>query len=119
MEIEWGDSWARVTLSGDVDLQWIETHEEALNDLCDDAPAHILLDLEAVTFMDSSGFGLMARLCHSCRAKDGFVYILRPSGPVLMGMETVGLTRVNQIVIADTTEKVSHISQHFTALERA
>ena len=80
-------------------------------------PAHVVLDLEAVTFMDSTGFGLIARLCHNCRAKDGFVYILRPSPTGLKGMEVVGLTQVSNVVIADTAAKVAHVDQHFAALE--
>lgn len=117
MEIEWGDDWARIALLGDIDLAWVATHEERLSGLFTDEPAHVLLDLGAVTFMDSTGFGLIARLCHMCRAKDGFVYILKPSDTVLKGMEIVGLTRANQIVIAETSEKVAHVSQHFAALE--
>lgn len=112
MEIESGGNWARVFLSGDIDVHWLETHQEQIDRLCNSKPAHVVVDLEAVTFMDSTGLGLIARLCHNCRAKDGFVYILRPSKTVLKGMEIVGLTQVSRLVIADTGAKVAHVDQH-------
>ena len=117
MEIESGGNWARVSLSGEIDMHWVETHQEQIDRLCDGQLAHVVLDLEAVTFMDSTGFGLIARLCHNCRAKDGFVYILRPSETVLKAMEIVGLTQVSNVVIADTPAKVAHVDQHFATFE--
>ena len=117
MEIESGGNWARVSLSDDIDLHWLETHQEQIDRLCDARFAHVVLDMEAVTFMDSSGLGLIARLCHYCRAQDGFVYILRPSETIVNAMECVGLTQVSQVVIADTTTKVAHINQHFATAD--
>jgi anti-sigma B factor antagonist len=117
MKVESGGNWARVSLCGEIDMQWLETHQEQIERLCDARFAHVVLDMDAVTFMDSSGMGLIARLCHYCKDQEGFVYILRPSETILKAMDSVGLTQVSQVVIADTTPKVAHVDQHFATAD--
>ena len=34
MEIESGGNWARMFLSGDIDVSWMETHQEQIDRLC-------------------------------------------------------------------------------------
>ena len=59
MEIESGGNWARVFLSGGIDMSWLETHQEQIDRLCDSTPIHVVVDLEAVTFMDTTGLALI------------------------------------------------------------
>jgi anti-sigma B factor antagonist len=106
MRIESGNNWARVFLSGDVDMAWVEQHQDEFDSLCRDEPATVVLDLEAVTFMDSTGFGLIAKLSKTCRANGGKVYIYKPSAMVLTAIDTLGLAQVAGIVIARCPEEL-------------
>jgi len=116
MEIEWGTNWARVVLSGEIDMAWAEQHQDKFDCLCEDGPTSVVVDLEAVTFLDSTGLGLIARLCHVCRAAGGSVYIVKPSENVLKAMEIVGLTQVSQIVIAKTPEEIAEVNGQLAAI---
>lgn len=116
MEIELGVNWARIVLSGDVDIAWVEHHQDKFDRLCEDNNTSVVVDLEAVTFMDSTGLGLIARLCHVCRVHGGSVYIIKPSRTVRKAMESVGLTRVSQVVIADTSEEIAAVGEHLEAI---
>jgi len=115
MEIECGVDWASISLSGDIDMAWAEQHRHAFDRLCEGGNTSVVVDLEAVTFLDSTGLGLIARLCEGCRARGGSVYVVKPSRTVLQAMECVGLTQVSQIVIADSPAEIAAVRGRLAA----
>ena len=117
MEIESDANWARVTLSGDIDLHWVEQHQEDIEGLCTDGPTSVALDLAGVTFMDSTGLGLISRLCHVCGDNDGHVYVISPSKMVRTSMEIVGLMQTSRVVMVETPEEVAATDALFTAID--
>ena len=108
-----GNRWLRIELVGEIDLAWYEDHRADIETALEDCPPLVIFDVEHVSFMDSTGLGLIARMCQHCRPKDGFVYILKPSATVYKAMDIVGLTRASGIVIADTAAKVADVDQQW------
>jgi len=98
MDIELGDDWARVVLSGEIDTVWVENHQARFDAMCEDKPSIIVLDLEAVTFMDSTGFGLIAKLCRLCQ-DHGNVYLANADAQVLTVLNLLGLADIPQLTV--------------------
>jgi anti-sigma B factor antagonist len=69
-----------VAVAGDVDLFTGTELEEELASLPDDV-SRVLVDLSGVTFLDSTGLGVLARFATRLRARGGGV-ILVAGGPV-------------------------------------
>jgi anti-sigma B factor antagonist len=63
-------------------------------------PAHRVLDLDlsSVTFLDSSGLGVLVALHKTLRARDGQVRLLKPAPNVLQVLELTRLHRIFEIV---------------------
>lgn len=57
----------------------------------------ILLDLEHVTFMDSSGLGTLVLILKSVRAANGKFYICSLSGSIRLLFEITGMDKVFEI----------------------
>ena len=114
MEIESSGNWVRASLAGEIDMYWLQSQREQVDRLCDEQFAHVVLDLEAVTFMDSTGLGLIARLCTLCRPRNGCVYVVRPNETVLKALEIVGLTEQSGVEIAETAAKAAIVDQRWT-----
>jgi anti-sigma B factor antagonist len=69
-----------VAVAGDVDLSTGTDLQEELASLPDDV-SRVLVDLSGVTFLDSTGLGVLARFAKRLRARGGGV-ILVAGGPV-------------------------------------
>jgi anti-sigma B factor antagonist len=57
------------------------------------------LDLSALTFLDSSGLGVLVSLNKTLRSRNGTVRLLRPAANVQQVLELTRLHRVFEIVI--------------------
>ncbi len=49
----------RLTLNGELDISTVETFRTAIEQVIDTEPKHLVLELEELTFMDSSGISVM------------------------------------------------------------
>jgi len=68
-----------------------------LIDLVDQGQYQIIVDLEAVDFMDSSGLGVLVGGLKRVRARDGAVHIVCTKEKILKIFRITGLTKVFQI----------------------
>ena len=103
--VERGPDWARVQLTGEIDLNWVEFEREVLSEFFADCPAFVVVDLQTVTFMDSTGLGFLARCVRSCHANHGDVVV---TGANEMVRQMIDLTGLNQVlhVIKASAEQV-------------
>ena len=103
MKIEKGRGWARLVLEGDIDLAWLESHSADVEDSLQDNPALVIVDVEHVTFMDSSGLAILAKAYRECRQRDGEVCVIHPQPFVA---RTLGIAGLDQVVtvISDCRE---------------
>ena len=106
-DIERGPSWALARLSGEIDMTWVETQQESITKFFEDCPSLVVVDLEPVTFMDSTGLGWLTRCITACQANNGKVIVVGPNDSVRRTIEIAGLDQ--HLTIVDTSaEQFTH-----------
>jgi anti-anti-sigma factor len=82
---------AVVTVSGAIDMQSREALSSAARAALQDKPSGLVLDLSAVTFMDSTGIGTLIELGHDAEDASAELVIRDPSPRVVRILEMTGL----------------------------
>ena len=82
-----------VVLRGDLDLLTAPELRECLVKVIDE-DARIVVDLEAVDFLDSAGLGILVGGLKRARTRGGELELVCTSGDVLKPLEITGLDRV-------------------------
>lgn len=59
-----------VNVSGDVDLASADQLKMALDEVLSGSPAHVIIDMTPVSFMDSTGLGVLVRALKRAREND-------------------------------------------------
>ncbi|QGP94051.1 STAS domain protein [Neomoorella glycerini] len=94
--MEGKELWVRV--KGEVDLESADALRRELEASLDHArPEVLLLDLEGVTFMDSSGLGVILGRYRRLKKQGGRVVICRPQPQVRRLLEISGLSKIMTI----------------------
>jgi len=84
------DDRIRVIAAGEIDMRTAADLRVALDAVLDGRPSKIMIDLAAVTFMDSTGLGVLVQAC--TRAGDhGRVVVINPHPIVRRILEITGL----------------------------
>lgn len=71
--------------------------KERILDLLEGGAAKLVIDLEHVTFMDSTGLGVLVGALRRLAERGGSLALVCPQGPVLRVMEVTGLHKVFDI----------------------
>jgi anti-sigma B factor antagonist len=87
-------SVATVALEGEVDVYTAPGLKTQLVELIDDGCISIILDLEKVAFIDSSGLGVLVGVLRRAREKGGAVRIICTRDSVLKIFRITGLDKV-------------------------
>jgi anti-sigma B factor antagonist len=87
-----------VTIRGDFDLQVAAGATEALTELESRAPGSLVIDLRDVSFMDSSGMGVIAGAHARATAAGRRFAVIAPPAGVRHAFEISGLEEVVTIV---------------------
>jgi anti-anti-sigma factor len=93
-------------LVGDLDLSSIPALRAALESLEPDAVS-VVLDLAGLTFLDSSGMGLVAKTNHELQDRGGGIVLRSPRAHVLRTLQMVGLDEVVQIITDDDPSRLA------------
>lgn len=81
-----------LTMAGEIDLGTAEpVHEATLAALRDDRPERLVMDLGAVTFLDSSGIAALIRSRRVCDAYGTALRVVNIQGGVRWVLETAGV----------------------------
>lgn len=88
VRIDRTDGGAVVVAAGELDLAGAERLAEALPD---DMPGRVVLDLEGVTFLDSSGLRSLLEIRQRCEAHGITCELARPSTAVMKVIELASL----------------------------
>ena len=116
MNVDLAENWLQLSLSGEIDMAWMEQHQDKIDALCEELPEVIVVDVQAVTFMDSTGLGLLARLVHECSPHPpGAVYLVGPSPVVVKSLQAIGLDRY--VTLVNTLEDNQAMRRKLSALE--
>jgi anti-anti-sigma factor len=80
-----------LTMVGDLDLAAVPGFEAELLTLISAGRFRLVIDLEKLTFCDSTGLSAFVRGDASCAAGGGWLRLAAPSGSVLRALEITGL----------------------------
>lgn len=95
VEIASHDPWTIVRVTGEIDLFTApKLREQLLTAAGEGEPPDLLVDLTQVTFMDSTGLGVLIGALRRSNERDGHMALACAQGPVLRVIE---LTRLNEV----------------------
>jgi anti-sigma B factor antagonist len=104
LETETNGSSALVSIRGDLDLQVVDQVSEALTRIESDEPELLVIDLRRLTFMDSTGMGVIAAAHIRARDAGRRFAIVRPPAGVRQAFDRTKLDQV--ITVADDLASV-------------
>lgn len=97
-EVQTGDGSATVTLLGDLDIAAVDGFRRLLDDLFRDGHAELVLDLNKLGFLDSSGLGALISARRRAFAAGGGLTLVCDDNQVLRVLEITNLDKVFRIV---------------------
>jgi anti-sigma B factor antagonist len=104
LETETNGSSALVRIRGDLDLQVVDQVSEAMTRIESDEPELLVIDLRRLTFMDSTGMGVIAAAHIRARDAGRRFAIVRPPAGVRQAFDRTKLDQV--ITVADDLASV-------------
>ena len=94
------DGVATVSVRGEVDVYTAPQLRECLYGVVADGIGRVVLDLSAMSFIDSTGLGVIVGTLKRLREGGGDLLLRSPSRSTLKVLEITGLTRIIEIVEA-------------------
>ena len=91
------DGTAVVAVAGEIDVYTSPLLQERLVEVLRDGSSSIVLDLSAVTFLDSTGLGVLITGLKRCRSADGDLVLVTAQPNVLKVLEITGLNDVFKV----------------------
>src|SRR4051794_21076429 len=85
-----GDGQARVAAEGEIDLSTCGELREAVLS-CADRAGRLLLDLQRIEFIDTTGLGTLLELRSTLQARGVLFEIVAADGPVRQAVDVTGL----------------------------
>jgi len=106
----------RVHLVGEVDIATAERLQGALDDLIRDGHTRLLVDLTEVSFIDSTGLGVLLHTVKQLRRRRGRLVVLCPDPTMRALFELVGHNLL--FPVDETLEKaLTHLRPHRSRFE--
>lgn len=87
-------SWSVLSVSGEVDVATAPRLRERLVALVGEGRTRIVVDLERVDFIDSTGLGVLVGALKRVRTNDGDLALVCTGPRILKVFEITGLTKV-------------------------
>ena len=90
---------AVIEILGEVDLASVDELRDVALDIFSTGQSNLVLDLSGVTFIDSTGIGMIVDMSNHARDRNGAFSLLNPSPQALRVIELTGLDRHLEIVL--------------------
>jgi anti-anti-sigma factor len=100
-DVERGHEWTLLVLGGELDLHCSETLEDALERERMRGAKRLVLDLQGVTFLDSTALRVLLTARSRLRADHGELVLVAPTRPVRRVLDVSGVSRL--LTIHDDT----------------
>ncbi|CAN5751532.1 MAG TPA: STAS domain-containing protein [Actinomycetota bacterium] len=88
------DSHAVVSVSGEIDVYTAPKLREKLIELVSEGTYDVIVDLEKVDFLDSTGLGVLVGALKRVKAHDGSLALVCTQDKILKIFKITGLTKV-------------------------
>lgn len=102
--VERGTATITVEVSGEIDVASTPALRSYLNDCLSQGYTEITLDLTSMSFIDSSGLGVLVGVINQLRQQDGRLIIRNPPPIAVQVLRISGLTSFLEIVPRTPTE---------------
>lgn len=86
--------WTVIQVTGDVDVYTASKLRAQVVDLIDEGCSRLVVDMEAVTFIDSTGLGVLVGALKRLRATSGELRLVATGDQVLRLIRITGLHRI-------------------------
>ena len=86
------DSWPCLRVSGEVDIQTSPLLDEQLQKVLDQGVSSVVVDLDEVSFLDSTGLSVLIAGLKRCQSAGGELRLVSPRPNVRRVLEITGLT---------------------------
>ncbi|GLW63794.1 anti-sigma-B factor antagonist [Actinomadura rubrobrunea] len=83
-----------VTIRGEIDVFTSPRLRETLLDIIDEGRLHLIIDLGEVTFLDSTGLGVLVGIYHRLRGRDGSMAFVGVNDRVRRVFHITQLTKI-------------------------
>lgn len=93
LEVAEQNGWAVVAVTGEVDMATAPRLREHLVSLMGEGRHRIVVDLDAVDFLDSTGLGVLVGALRRVRTHEGELALVCSQPRILKGFEITGLDK--------------------------
>lgn len=90
-------SWTIMSIDGEIDLLTAPTLRDRLMKPIDEGVTQLVVDMSNVSFLDSSGLGVLVAAHKRLRERDGRLVIVATARPVLSVLNLTGLDKVFEV----------------------
>ena len=97
LDVQERDGCAVLAVSGEVDVATVPRLREQLHGLVAQGSNKIIVNLDAVDFLDSTGLGVLVGALKRVRSNDGDLYLVCTQARIRKVFEVTGLTKVFQL----------------------
>lgn len=88
------DGWTVVAASGEIDVATAPVLRDRLTDLVEGGTTRLVVDLEDVGFIDSTGLGVLVGGVRRARAQDGDLRLVCTNSRILKVFQATGLDEI-------------------------
>jgi anti-sigma B factor antagonist len=106
-----------IAVSGEIDVYTAPKLREKLVSLVDSGNYHLIVDMEGVEFLDSTGLGVLVGGLKRVRAHDGWIDLVSTQGRILRIFRITGLNKVFSIYDSVAQAVAAHTPPPFEAPE--
>ncbi len=92
----------RILLDGELDMATVDSFRTFLDDLHYEPGVHVVFDIGALTFMDSSGLNALMETLRKLRLVGGDMAIMQPTPAVQRLLDISGLADVDGLTVASS-----------------
>ena len=92
--------WTVIEVDGEIDAHTAPGLKEAIGGSIDHGERKIVVDLEGVSFMDSTGLGVLVSALKRIEHEDGKLRVASASRPILRVMQITGLDKIMPLYAA-------------------